>query len=283
MPSRWNRGHRRRAGPGSKDRDLDRRPADGNGRLQLDGQGRSRSGADAQHDARRRQGAAEVHQRPSAAFQAQRRHKSEPRPKHRRGGKVLEPARWEKPNGFLAFDVRTTVDVGPPPAFEANFTLAAWDKPAAGVTAEREIIADRCGHGDYQFRLSLTADNRLGFVMTNDSGYDFGLGLLTTAERVAENRWTHVAVTAAPTASAFSSMGSRWPRTASDHMADRTIRSRCSSGRACCRRLDAGRYTSAARFAISACTAGRWPLPNPRDCGVNVARGPTQAVEVWRI
>jgi alpha-L-fucosidase len=114
-------------------------------------------------------------------------------------GSILGVAQWEQEQGAsqLRFDgTSTAVDIGPPTALEGNFTFAAWIKPNAAGKGEREIVAqDRSGCGDYQFRLALGPDNTLGFVMTNETGGDFGLGVLSTSATVPNGVWTHVAVT----------------------------------------------------------------------------------------
>lgn len=109
-------------------------------------------------------------------------------------GAIRGAAAWEKEPPALLFDgTSTALDIGPSTIVQGPFTVAAMIKPAG--RGPRMILAqDRSGHGDYQFRLQLGADNRLVFYMTDDAGRDFGLDALSAPVSVTNGVWAHVAV-----------------------------------------------------------------------------------------
>lgn len=109
-------------------------------------------------------------------------------------GAIRGAANWAQGPAALRFDgTSTALDVGPSTLVQGPFTAAMWVNPAGG--GPRMILAqDRSGHGSYQFRLQLGADNRLVFYMTDDVGRDFGLDALTAPVPLVNGVWSHVAV-----------------------------------------------------------------------------------------
>lgn len=109
-------------------------------------------------------------------------------------GAIRGAAVWETEPAALVFDgTSTALDIGQSTIVQGPFTVAVLIKPAG--RGPRMIVAqDRSGHGDYQFRLHLGADNRLFFYMADDAGRDFGLDALTAPVAVTNDLWTHVAV-----------------------------------------------------------------------------------------
>lgn len=82
-----------------------------------------------------------------------------------------------------------------------DFTIEAWIKPTA-VNNDTIIFAkDKAGQPANQFRLGLTAAQRLYFIMSDGSGADGGLWTTSTSYRlitpsaVPSGTWSHVAVT----------------------------------------------------------------------------------------
>lgn len=82
-----------------------------------------------------------------------------------------------------------------------DFTIEAWIKPTA-INNDTIIFAkDKDGQPANQFRLGLTAAQRLYFIMSDASGADGGLWTTSTSYRlitpsaVPSGTWSHVAVT----------------------------------------------------------------------------------------
>ena len=85
------------------------------------------------------------------------------------------------------------VNVGNPAIGTSDFTVSAWIKRDASKL--QQIVAqEKSGVTGNQWRLYLTADNKLGFTMSNGSGTSGGLPIETT-DTIPADTWTHVAVT----------------------------------------------------------------------------------------
>lgn len=85
-----------------------------------------------------------------------------------------------------------------------DFTIEAWIRPAS-TPGETYILAkDREAQTANQFRLGLTGQDYLFFIMTNSTGNQAGLWTgsyaLVSPDKVPMNTWTHVAVVKESTA-----------------------------------------------------------------------------------
>jgi hypothetical protein len=96
----------------------------------------------------------------------------------------------------LQFAGNSFVDMGNAP-IPTDFTLEAWIKPASSNGETYVVAKDQRNQGAAQFRFGLTS-SKLFFVMSDSSGSTHGLYnsgyALQTAQSIALNVWTHVAV-----------------------------------------------------------------------------------------
>ncbi|MES2996095.1 MAG: LamG-like jellyroll fold domain-containing protein [Verrucomicrobiota bacterium] len=96
-------------------------------------------------------------------------------------------------NGALSFDGNDSADGGTA-GFQTNFTLALWVRPSSAAGTQMFVAKERSGQEAYQQRLYL-ANGKPGFLMTNESGQDFGLYPFESDSALPLNAWSHVAVT----------------------------------------------------------------------------------------